>query len=172
MPATSVAFSKWPGSFPASYIGVCISVQCQNICYGTNRALAVADVGWGSPSTRMFRSLEGLWHWFQFSNFLAEVLQLRGGTDSSYIAGDGVATSMILSASWAKLSRLPVSGVKTRTICMFGSKRCEKGHIGKHCLYPGLCLPIAVAFISKTVMVSYLPAPQHGIVVVSVSVPR
>ena len=36
------------------------------------------------------------------------------------IAGDGVATSMIFSASWAKLSRFLMSGVKMRTIRTFG----------------------------------------------------
>ena len=65
------------------------------------------------------------------------------------IAGDGVATFMILSASWANLLRLPVSGVEVAI------NVAEKVHIGKRCLYPGLCLPIASAFFSKTVMVSY-----------------
>ena len=41
-----VAFSEWLGSFPTSYMGVCISVHCHHTCCGTNRALAAAIVGW------------------------------------------------------------------------------------------------------------------------------
>ena len=36
---------------------------------------------------------------------------------------DGMATSIILSASWAISSRFPVSGVEARTIRTFGGKR-------------------------------------------------
>ena len=124
-----------------------------------------------SPSTKSFRRLEGLYHWFQFSNCLAEVLQLRGSTEAA-IAEDGVATSMILSASWAKLSRLPVSGVEARTIRMFSGKHCRKVHIRRCCLHPRPCLPIAVAFFSRTVTVSYPLAPRHETIVASVSVLR
>ena len=100
------------------------------------------------------------------------MLQLRGGTDSSYIAGDGVATSMILSASWAKLLKLPASGVEARTICTFGSKCCRKSLYRKALSVFRALSPIAVAFFSKSVTVSYPPAPRCGTVVVSDSGPR
>ena len=39
---------------------------------------------------------------------------------------EGVATSMTLSASWAKSVMFPVSGIEARTIRTFGSSHCKK----------------------------------------------
>ena len=103
---------------------------CHHTCCGTSRALVhaatAADMGGRSPSTRLFRGLECNIDFNSVTSLRSWEVILTAA-----IAGDGVATSMIFSASWAKLSSFPVSSVEARTISTFISKHYRKSSCRK-----------------------------------------
>ena len=96
-----------------------------------------------SLSTRLFRRLKACNIDFNSVTSLWRCSSTKVVLTAA-IAGDGVATSMLLSASWAKLLRLPVSGVEAKTIRTFGGKCCRKSSCRKAlsvswALFPNSC---------------------------------
>ena len=118
-----------------------------------------------SPSTRLFRGLECNIDFNSVTSLRSCEVILTAA-----IAGDGVATSIIFSASWAKLSSFPVSSVEARTIRTFGSKNYRKSSRRK-ALSVSQALPTnSLCILLKTVTVSYSPTPRHVTIFISVSV--
>ena len=87
------------------------------------------------------------------------------------LEAEGVATSIILSASWAMTSNSLVS-VEANTICTLAGKHCKKRSREMWCLWHRLCHLGAVAYVSTTALASCLLNLLRGRVVVVGTVQR